>query len=69
MTRGRKNYVWNAERDNFIKQNAETMKDQKMATEMTRMFGHKFSITAIRLRRRSLGIQKQNGRGRCEIKK
>ena len=69
MVRGRRGYVWNAVRDDYIRQNAGLMKDQKLADEMTRIFGYPFSMVAVRLRRRSLGIQKENGRGRCEIKK
>ena len=69
MTRGRKSYVWNAERRHFIRQHAGEMTDDILAGEMTRRFGYKFSIAAVRLQRRALGIQKENGRGRCKIKK
>jgi len=69
MVRGRTSYVWNAARNDFIKRNAGLMKDEDLAVEMTRMFGHKFSVAAVRLQRRSLGVKKENGRGRCEVKK
>ena len=39
MARGRKSHVWNAERNNFIRENAGTMKDADLAKEMTRLFG------------------------------
>ena len=68
MARGRRGSVWNAVRDDYIREHAGAMIDEELASEMTRIFGHYFSIVAIRLRRRSLGIRKENGRGRCEIK-
>ena len=67
MGRGRYKHVWNAERNEFIRRNAGKMKDSDLAAEMTRLFGYKFSIVAIRLQRRSLGIKKENGRGKCAI--
>lgn len=67
--KGRYNYVWDAVRTEFLKQNAGKMKDAELAKEMTRRFGRYFSVAAIRLRRRAIGIKKENGRGRCEIKK
>ncbi len=57
------NEVWREDHNNFIRRNANYMKDEKMASEMTKMFGRKFTINAIRLQRRSLGIKKTGGRG------
>ena len=68
MGRGRHKHVWNVERNEFIRRNAGLMKDTDLADEMTRVFGYPFSIVAIRLQRRSLGILKENGRGKCKIK-
>ena len=68
MSRGRKNYVWNMERDNFVRENAGRLKDADLAVEMTRRFGHPFSLAAIRLQRKKLGVFKENGRGLCKVK-
>ena len=68
MVRGRSAYVWNAERNDFLRRNAGLMKDVDLAREMSRQFFYEFSVAAIRLQRRKLGIQKENGRGKCEIK-
>jgi len=68
MVRGRSTYVWNAERNDFLRRNAGLMKDKELATVMSKHFAYYFSISAIRLQRRALGIKKRGGRGKYEIK-
>ena len=57
------NQFWGEEHNNFIRQNAGRMKDEDLAKKMTMQFGRRFTINAIRLQRRSLGIKKVGGRG------
>ena len=67
MARGQKSYVWNAERNHYLTEHANIMKDGDLAEEMTRQFGQTFSINAVRLQRRALGLRKVGGRGKFEI--
>ena len=62
------NQFWGEEHNDFIRRNAAIKKDKDIAKEMTVRFGRKFTINAIRLQRRSLGIKKKNGRGKCELR-
>lgn len=66
--RGRKSYVWTEERKRYLRDNAGQMTDNILAREMSRIFEHSFSIAAIRLKRRELGILKENGRGKCKVR-
>ena len=67
MARGRKSYVWNAERNHYLTEHANIMADGDLADNMTKFFGQKFSINAVRLQRRALGIRKKGGRGKFGI--
>ena len=68
MARGRKIHVWSAARSKFLLDHAATVKDADLAEIMSKKFGYRFSTAAIRFRRRALGVQKKNGRGKCEIR-
>ena len=61
------NQFWGEEHNNFIRRHAGNMKDEDMAKKMTVQFGRHFTVNAIRLQRRSLGIKKVGGRGRFNL--
>jgi len=61
------NCVWTNSERQFIKDNAHTMKDTEMVSELSRMTGRMISLQALRKQRRKLGIIKCQGRGVCQI--
>lgn len=61
------NKVWSAIEEQFIRENAATMKDKDGATELSGRVGRRISIGAWRKKRLELGIRKKCGRGVCEV--
>jgi hypothetical protein len=61
------NRVWSqAERD-YIRANANEMKDKELAAKLTQMTGRNVSLQAVRKQRQKLGISKEPGRGKCGV--
>jgi hypothetical protein len=62
------NRKW-AEKDlQYIRENAESLKDKELAAELTRLSGRPVSLGAVRKMRQRLGIGKKSGRGVCGLK-
>jgi len=57
------NKIWKKHEDQFIRDNAETMKDKELAEHLSKMSGRKITLDAVRKRRQGLGIKKAGGRG------
>lgn len=66
---GRSNYVWTAERKEFILQNADKMKDKDIAAALTKRYARPFSVASVRQHRRLLNLRKRGGRGKCDLRK
>ena len=64
----RSNYVWTAERNEFILQNADKMKDKDIAAALTARYGRPFSVASVRQHRRLLNLKKRGGRGKYDLK-
>ena len=60
------NQVWGEEYNVYLRNLAGRKKDADIASEMTAKFGRVFTINAIRLQRRALGIRKKGGRGKFD---
>lgn len=61
------NRKW-AEKDlQYIRENAEALKDRELATELTRRSGRTVSLGAVRKMRQRMGIRKKGGRGICKL--
>ena len=58
----------NHERD-FIRLNADTMKDSQIANELSRLTGRTIQTQSVRKQRQKLGIRKLRGRGYCQVVK
>lgn len=61
------NKKWSDAEKDFIRKHAATMKDRELQEHLMRQRGRPISIQCIRKQRRSLGIVKQKGRGKCNI--
>jgi len=61
------NNVWTEKEKNFIRQNAQTMKDKDLLRELNTMTKRNVSMQALRKKRREMGIIKRCGRGICEV--
>ncbi len=64
---GRKK-TWGAVEEQFITENASTMKDEELAKALSALVGRNVSIQSIRKQRQKLGIYKLSGRGRCGLR-
>ena len=63
------NQVWKEHEKAFIIENAQTMKDKDIATNLTKISGRVVTIQAVRKQRQKLGITKARGRGICAVVK
>ena len=61
------NCIWSNSEKQFIRDNAEVMKDEEIVTQLSRITGRTISLQALRKQRRKLGIIKCQGRGVCKI--
>jgi len=61
------NQVWKENEKNFIKENAQTMKDKEIAENLTKISGRVVTVQAVRKQRQKLGITKARGRGICAV--
>lgn len=52
----------------FIKNNAEKLKDKELAQELTKISGRVVTVAAVRKQRHTLKIKKEPGRGVSKIK-
>jgi len=57
------NVKWTEEDKAYIRENAESMKDQEIANTLTQRSGRVVSLQAVRKMRQKLGIKKKCGRG------
>ena len=51
-----------------MRQNVETMTDQKIADHLTKNSGRKVTLHAVRKIRQNMGLKKASGRGYCKLK-
>lgn len=63
------NQVWTESDKNFVKTNANRLTDRELAVELGKISGRNVTLAAARKLRQRLGINKENGRGVCRIKK
>ena len=62
------NRKW-AEKDlQYIRENADNLKDRELAAELTHRSGRPVSLGAVRKMRQRLGLGKKSGRGVCGLK-
>ncbi len=62
------NRKW-AEKDlQYIRENADNLKDRELAAELTQRSGRPVSLGAVRKMRQRLGLGKKSGRGVCALK-
>lgn len=61
------NRVWNNDEREYVRANAATMTDQKIAETLTRATGRQISLQAVRKQRQKLRIKKAHGRGVCKL--
>jgi len=61
------NKIWSEAEKQYVKDNAGKMRDQDIATELTKKSGRKVSLQAVRKQRQKLGIAKKPGRGICSV--
>ena len=61
------NRVWSDEERNFIKNNAEQLKDLEIAQHLSKTCGRSVSLQAVRKQRQKMGISKKPGRGICAL--
>jgi hypothetical protein len=61
------NKVWSAIEEQFIRENAATMKDKDGAEALSGRVGRRISVGAWRKKRLELGIRKKCGRGVCGV--
>lgn len=61
------NKVWTDYEKEFIRVNADTMKDAELADRLRAVSGRKITLNSLRKVRQSLGIKKKPGRGVCSI--
>jgi len=60
--------VWTNAEDDYIRQNANNMKDKELAEKLSKKTGRKISMSALRKHRQRLNITKICGRGLCGVK-
>ncbi len=61
------NSKWGISEDQYIRNNAATLKDEQIADNLTKLLSRQVSTQAVRKRRQKLGIHKQKGRGKCAL--
>ena len=62
------NRKWTEKDLQYIRENAENLKDRELATELSKASGRTVSLGAVRKMRQRLGIGKRSGRGVCGLK-
>jgi len=61
------NRTWSDEEKEFIRQHSDILKDKEIQEHLSKIRGKHIPIQCVRKQRRSLGILKQQGRGKCKI--
>ena len=61
------NSKWTENDKNFLRENANKMKDIEIAQALTESTGRKVSLEAVRKQRQKLGIKKAAGRGIVKV--
>ena len=59
------NKVWSDAEKQYIRENANTMKDQELADKLSNLTGRKISLQSVRKQRQKMKIAKRPGRGIC----
>lgn len=60
-------HVYTDAQKQFVRDNANIMKDVDVAASLSRISGRPVSIHAVRHLRHKLGIRKRRGKGFCEV--
>jgi hypothetical protein len=63
------NRLWTDTEDEFVRQNADFLKDREIAAALTRLAGRHVTEAAVRTKRTQLGIKKKPGRGVCQVRR
>lgn len=63
------NRIWSDSERQYIRDNADTMKDADLAAKLSAATGRTISLQAVRKQRQKLGVAKKPGRGVCGVKK
>lgn len=61
------NKVWTEYEKEYIRINADHLKDSELAEKLRAVSGRKVTVNSVRKVRQSLGIKKRPGRGICSI--
>lgn len=61
------NIKWTENEKNFVRENANVMKDVDIAKALTEQTGRNVSLHAVRKVRQSFGMKKKQGRGVCKL--
>lgn len=61
------NKKWSINEENYLKENVNTLTDEKIAEELTKRTGKTFTMLSVRKKRQKLGLKKAQGRGYCHI--
>ena len=61
------NVKWTEEEKDYIRENAQFMKDKELARNLSDKSGRTISVDALRKVRQKLGIIKKPGRGVCGV--
>lgn len=61
------NIKWTEYEKEFIRQNANSLKDRELAEKLTAMSSRNITLDAVRKVRQKLGITKLPGRGICGL--
>lgn len=62
------NSIWSNSEKQFIKDNANNMKDIDLAARLSQLTGRTVSLQSVRKQRQKMGIVKNPGRGICGVK-
>ncbi len=61
------NVKWTENEKNFVRENANVMKDVEIAKVLSEQTGRTVSLHAVRKVRQSFGMKKKQGRGVCKV--
>ena len=61
------NVKWTESDKNFVRDNANSMKDVEVAAALTESTGRIVTLQAVRKMRQKLGVKKAPGRGICGL--
>jgi hypothetical protein len=61
------NQVWTLWEEQFVKDNAGKMSDDKGASQLSEITGRKITTYAWRKKRQNMGMRKSPGRGVCRL--